>query len=140
MTVMAEAAIREYRQELTAHPQDLKVLRWTVRAHLRHWGFDQLVEAATLGVNELLSNVDKHTESASCVLTLQRQPAGVRVTVSDTSTDLPVVRAPDWAAESGRGLVLLRELATSWGVKPTAEGKDVWFEIEISTTSGEPAA
>jgi hypothetical protein len=64
MTVMAEAGIGEYRQELTAHPQDLKVLRRIVRAHLRYWGFDQLVEAATLGVHELLSNVDKHTGSA----------------------------------------------------------------------------
>lgn len=137
MTLMAEAGTQQYRQELTAHPQALAGIRRIVNAHLRYWGFGQLAEPATLCVHELLSNVDKHTDSPKCVLLLQRQPVGVRVVVSDTSTVLPKVREPDWIAESGRGLFVLNQMADAWGVVPHDTGKDVWFEIRSHAASAE---
>ncbi|GAB2769318.1 ATP-binding protein [Streptomyces daliensis] len=60
-------------------------------------------------------------------------PNGVRVTVSDTSQKLPVLQAPDWTTECGRGLLLLELMADAWGSVPTATGKDVWFEMRLGT-------
>jgi hypothetical protein len=34
---------------------------------------------------------------------------------------------------SGRGLKIVSELASSWGIRPTKQGKSIWFEIPITT-------
>lgn len=78
-------------------------------------------------------------ESAQCVLTLTRQPAGVRVVVSDSSTELPQVRKPDYVAESGRGMASVQAMADAWGAVPNDTGKDVWFEIRSGSSCGEAA-
>ncbi|WP_326615706.1 ATP-binding protein [Streptomyces decoyicus] len=132
MAVMAEASTQQYRQELTVQPQNLEHIRRIVGAYLRYWGRDEFVERAAVCVTELLSNVHKHTGSAACVLLLQISPSGVRIVVSDESQDLPVVREPNWFAESGRGMFLISKTVDAWGAEPTPDGKDVWFEIRAS--------
>jgi hypothetical protein len=61
---------------------------------------------------------------------LLRQPAGVRVEVTDGSDELPLSPArSDTEAESGRGLLLLDAMVDKWGVSPwRGGGKTVWFE------------
>ena len=59
----------------------------------------------------------------------------VRVEVSDGSKAVPVQRTPARTSPTGRGLNLLDNLASDWGVEITTSGKTVWFEI-----SGESAA
>ncbi|MBV9024280.1 MAG: ATP-binding protein [Streptomycetaceae bacterium] len=130
---MAEASTKEYRQELCAHPKDLARIRRIIAAHLRRWGRGELVAPATMCVTEMLANVNKHTDSADCVLTLQNAPTAVRLTVSDTSTALPVVMEPDWRAEYGRGMFLLSKTADAWGTDRTREGKDIWVEFRTSS-------
>lgn len=132
MAAMAEEGTRQFRQELTVQPQNLGRIRRIVGAYLRYWGQGELVEPAAVCVTELLSNVHKHTGSAACVLLLQISPSGVRIVVSDESQDLPVVREPNWFAESGRGMFLLSEMVDAWGAEPTSDGKHVWFEIRAS--------
>lgn len=134
MIVMAGADTTQYRQQLTAHPEALAGIRRVVSECLHRWGFGQLAEAATLCVHELLANVDKHTDSPECVLTLQRRATGVRVVVSDTSIAMPKVREPDWIAESGRGLVVLTKVADAWGTVLRPGGKDVWMELHAEAT------
>jgi hypothetical protein len=34
-------------------------------------------------------------------------------------------------------MLLVDELATAWGVEPRAEGKTVWFELDVSTATAE---
>ncbi|MQT01198.1 ATP-binding protein [Streptomyces jumonjinensis] len=136
MSAMAETGSTHYRQELTAHPRALARIRRIIRAHLRHWGLGSLTETAVLCAHELLANVDKHTDSPRCVLTLERRPGGVRVVVRDTSARLPVLREPDWVAESGRGMALLESMADSWGAAPAPGGKDVWCEIRAEPGAG----
>ena len=36
--------------------------------------------------------------------------------------------------ECGRGLLIVRSLATRWGVLEHAEGKTVWFELATGAT------
>jgi hypothetical protein len=74
-----------------------------------------------------------------------RTPVEVRVSVTDTvlradvsdgSQTLPAPRRPIGLAGTGRGLELLEQIATRWGVLSTDSGKTIWFEL---TLTGEAA-
>jgi hypothetical protein len=55
----------------------------------------------------------------------------------DLSDEPPVVSAPDDLSESGRGLLLMTQIATRWGTRPLSEGgKVVWAEIEPEPACG----
>ncbi|MCU1431217.1 MAG: putative anti-sigma regulatory factor, serine/threonine protein kinase, partial [Actinotalea sp.] len=57
----------------------------------------------------------------------------VTVSVTDTSTDLPVVRSTGPDVPGGHGMRLVDRLASRWGVDvhPTG-GKTVWFSVPVS--------
>jgi anti-sigma regulatory factor (Ser/Thr protein kinase) len=64
---------------------------------------------------------------ARCVQTDGR----LRLSVTDASDTLPVLREAAPEDESGRGLPLVAALADDWGAEPRAcgIGKTVWFEL-----------
>ena len=68
-------------------------------------------------VSELAANAVRHTGSHFTV-TVDRLPDRIRVEVGDSGPGDPVVRAPDPAELSGRGLQIVRALAADWGVIP----------------------
>ena len=53
----------------------------------------------------------------------------LRIEVTDEDPTLPVVRDPDPGTPTGRGLLLIDRLSTSWGVESRADGKTLWFEM-----------
>jgi hypothetical protein len=54
------------------------------------------------------------------------------VEVCDTSERMPSsLAAPSPDAETGRGILLIRELADRWGAEPLPTGKRVWFELSL---------
>lgn len=133
MRVSAEnRADRQYRQDLIAEPQALAHVRQVATAQLRLWGYDALIDSVILGLTEMLTNVGRHAGSLACVLTLDDIGTGVRLTVSDTSRQVPVLREPDWLAESGRGMHLVAATADRFGCTVTPGGKDVWAVFGVS--------
>ena len=42
----------------------------------------------------------------------------------------------EWTEVSGRGLHVVTNLATTWGVEPGATGKTVWFTFELARGYG----
>ncbi|RMI42861.1 ATP-binding protein [Streptomyces triticirhizae] len=115
-----------------------EIERWRHRVGVTLHGWDasrEAVELARLGVSELLANVVKHTVNHRCCLRLVRVGGDVVVQVFDESKELPVLRTPEWCAEAGRGLWLLREMADGFGFMPMPFrsggscrlGKVVWF-------------
>lgn len=123
---------RQYGQGLQARPQAIAQMRRVVAAHLRYWRYDALEDSVGLCLTEMLTNVGRHTGSLACVLTLADTGAGVRLTVSDTSQQVPVLREPDWLAESGRGMHLVAATADRFGSTVTPGGKDVWAVFGVS--------
>lgn len=115
-----------------AEPGRIAAARADVRATLRDWAVPELVDAAELLVSELLTNVLVHTD-CDAVLTVELAGPGgrrrLRVEVGDRSDELPHRRDPGELASSGRGLLLMDELADAWGVEPRGEGKCTWFEL-----------
>lgn len=99
-----------------------------VTATLRDWGLDGSVADAELLVSELVTNVVLHTATPATV-DIARNDGHVRIGVSDLSPDAPRVRPLDTTAVTGRGMLLVDKVATTWGVEIRAGGKCVWVEV-----------
>ncbi|MFF5110542.1 ATP-binding protein [Streptosporangium sp. NPDC000509] len=64
------------------------------------------------------------------VVTVAFTPHGVIITVQDPgSAQIPSVRNSGPGATSGRGLLLVNELATRWGFHRDPTGTVIWFEL-----------
>ncbi len=90
---------------------------------------------AELLVSELVSNAVVHAHS-EMVLTLDRGLRCLHVEVEDHGIDMvrgPRRGGPTPRGASGRGLKIVSALASSWGIRPTEQGKSIWFEIPIGT-------
>ncbi|MFI9461693.1 ATP-binding protein [Streptomyces xiamenensis] len=124
-----------YGQSLVADGQHIEWWRREAADVVGMWGGSaSAVELVRLGVSELLSNVIRHVAERRCYLRIVRIGGEVTVQVFDRSRKLPVIgEAPDWDTESGRGLWMLREMATRFGCEHTfhCDGKIVWFSCDL---------
>ncbi|MDT0444526.1 ATP-binding protein [Streptomyces johnsoniae] len=140
MTLTGQDADTDHRCRswlLTARREDLAHFRRLASLAMREWGQPQEVAELVLhGVTELLSNVARHVEDPRCTLELALLGGTVQVTVHDRSSALPKITLPDWTAEEGRGLWLLREMADGLGYALTEEGKQVW--VRVHAGAGRP--
>jgi anti-sigma regulatory factor (Ser/Thr protein kinase) len=99
-----------------------------VRDTLHSWGLDEHTETATLLISELVTNAVLHAQSAPEVILLTAGTV-LRVEVHDQSPVLPARRHYGLQAGTGRGIVLVEEMASGWGAEPSGAGKVVWFEL-----------
>ena len=103
---------------------------WVV-SELATLGREDLIDAAELGVSELVTNAILHA-TPPIVVRLGGTRDHPRIEVHDSSVAPPSVR--DMTDEArlmttvGRGLGILAMYSTSWGSEASAEGKVVWFE------------
>jgi PAS domain S-box-containing protein len=134
--------------ELTTdqHALDLDVGRWLpsdvgsagaarrfISDVLAGWAIpDDAASVARLLASELVTNAVLHT-AGEVEMRVRRDGSLVRVSVCDVSGERPVVlSSPDLDSTSGRGLLLVDELSSRWGVEDSGGGKVVWFELELS--------
>jgi len=113
-----------------------QLARAFVRAALETWKLDGFGDVTELLVTELVANVVTHV-GAPMTLRVHRTATMMRVEIDDPSPELPVVRHPGAADEHGRGVLLVDQLANSWGSEPHDDGKTVWFELDVSTATAE---
>ncbi|QXJ20135.1 ATP-binding protein [Actinomadura graeca] len=78
-------------------------------------------------VGELVGNAVVHTRGESIVVRAYELPAWYVVEVWDYSSRMPERRTPDLGWESGRGLVVVAELAGDWGVRRLPAGGKAVF-------------
>ncbi|MGW0584117.1 ATP-binding protein, partial [Streptomyces sp. NPDC002920] len=94
------------------------------------WNCAGNADDALLLLSETLTNAVQHAEGP-LGLHLHRTATDLTVEVSDRSPQLPQPRPAAADEESGRGLLLVRALADSWGVRPTDDGKTTWFTLRL---------
>ena len=87
-------------------------------------------DTIALLVTELVTNAILHARTP-LQLTLESRPGSVRICVEDESNEQPLVRRYESDAVTGRGLALVEQLASSWGVDATPSGKVVWCEVPV---------
>jgi anti-sigma regulatory factor (Ser/Thr protein kinase) len=113
-------------------PGQIRAARDDIRALLHDWSSPDQVESAVLLVSEAVTNVLVHTDGDAVLLAQITGMPGTRrlhVDVGDRSDEMPHRRSPGEMASSGRGLLLMEELADAWGVDPRGDGKATWFEL-----------
>lgn len=94
----------------------------------------ELADRVALMVSELATNAVRHAAS-SFTVSIERQAGSIRVAVTDAGHGTPTVQSPAPTDYSGRGLLIVRSLADSWGVTETSggSGKTVWFVLDLDT-------
>jgi hypothetical protein len=117
----------------TSSPQMARAFLHTA---MHTWNLDGFGEVTELLVTELVANVVTHV-GAPMTVRVHRQRDRVRVEIEDPSPEVPVVLHPAAADEHGRGMLLVDQLANAWGVDRRADGKTVWFELDVSTATAE---
>jgi anti-sigma regulatory factor (Ser/Thr protein kinase) len=92
------------------------------------WGCADLEDDAALLLSELVTNAVTH---ARTTITVSARFVGseLRVAVADRQPGEVRPKALGPAADSGRGLALVQQLAAEWGVQSLRGGKFVWFTL-----------
>jgi anti-sigma regulatory factor (Ser/Thr protein kinase) len=97
---------------------------------LRTWQTPHDPDDAALLVTELVANVVDHVGGgAGVTLEVTASEDWLRIAVLDGSAVLPVVRELSHERPRGRGLLMVRAIATRWGWEAHHGGKRVWFEL-----------
>jgi anti-sigma regulatory factor (Ser/Thr protein kinase) len=97
-----------------------------------------LVSDILLVVSELVTNVLRHVGPPVNLTLCRTQGPHVRIEVHDCSSGLPLIRSAQ-EGEGGWGLKIVRDLAATWGVDLTPDGKVVWAEFLLPPDGGDGA-
>jgi hypothetical protein len=104
--------------------------RAAVQEFCRREGVGGDRDAAQLVASELVTNAVVHA-GTPIDLTLRLMNSTLHVAVRDGGPGRPRVADVDESAESGRGLILVDALASSWGTFFPDSGKVVWATVRV---------
>ena len=111
--------------------------RHWARGVVNAWEAEDLEWALSQLLTEVVTNAVLHA-GTEVVVVLHCLPtqSGLRCEVSDASSSRLRRRHHSAEATTGRGLVLLEQLADAWGVETHPAGKTVWFEVRGGSDGG----
>ncbi|MER6675164.1 PAS domain S-box protein [Streptomyces sp. NPDC000983] len=130
LTQLPAAPLASVTTHLPAVPTAVHEGRAFLGKALSSWGCTDTADDARLLLSEVLTNAVQHAQGPIGVR-LHRTDTDLTVEVSDRSSQLPKPRPAGEDEESGRGLILVQTLTHSWGVRPTDEGKTIWFTLKL---------
>ncbi|MGA5703305.1 ATP-binding protein [Peterkaempfera bronchialis] len=116
----------------TPYERSVALARAQVARTLTHWGYTSGgVDSVTLVVSELVTNAVVHGGGRQPIhVQLTAETGGCLIEVSDASAQKPMAATPGPDDEHGRGLLLVKALADSWGTHVHEdEGKTVWARL-----------
>jgi anti-sigma regulatory factor (Ser/Thr protein kinase) len=136
------AIVDSGRCEYPREPESVHKARDDIRKALAEWGFSSLIDDVVLCVSEAVTNSIQHACTPFRTVTVAAWHTGttVRVDVIDGDRHRPKRTVPPEAdadgrltrgqlRDNGRGIFLISQLATRWGVASCPPGKRVWFEF-----------
>lgn len=131
---MDQPTIWTHTLSLPPQPESAARARDFVCAHLLVHGLAPMVDDVRLVASELTTNALQHARTP-LIITLERRGHNVVLSVEDGSSSLPIPRSVDGSAPRGRGLAIVDQLSTAWGVDVAAErSKAVWARFETGRT------
>lgn len=86
---------------------------------------------ATL-TSEIVTNAVLHARTSFSV-TVTKSATRIRVAVMDRNLQPVTPKTYGPTSPTGRGLHIVEALADRWGIDKSADGKTVWFEIDLET-------
>jgi anti-sigma regulatory factor (Ser/Thr protein kinase) len=108
----------------------VRLARSLIRDPLKRWDLEDLIDSSELLVSELVTNAIKYA-NGEVMLRLILEPDTLVCEVHDSSPALPRVLQVDKDAENGRGLHVVSQVASRWGVRRTSGGKVVWCQQQV---------
>lgn len=102
-------------------------MRRLARERLNYCGLSALADDVELLVSELVTNAIEHSHGAGITVTLRLDEGLLLLYVKDQTALRPHVQKPAADAEHGRGLLIVKALADSWGV--STDGTTVWCAL-----------
>jgi hypothetical protein len=103
-------------------------IREQVRLVLATWQVRPWDDEPVLLMNELTTNAVEHARTMFSV-GLAWDGTALRGSVTDANPTVPVPVVPEPDAVGGRGLWVVEQLSSFWGVDAERYGKTVWFEL-----------
>ncbi|MCB0915208.1 MAG: ATP-binding protein [Actinobacteria bacterium] len=100
---------------------------------LAEWKLEHLTDDVELIAAELVTNAVRHGGGVQ-EISMRLHEGYLRIAVTDFSPTLPAAKQALPADTSGRGIAIVAELASQWGVELHRSGKTVWAEIPTSAT------
>jgi anti-sigma regulatory factor (Ser/Thr protein kinase) len=124
--------LQKRRVSLPAAPTAPGRARGQVQATIEAWEVPVDKSVAVLLTSELVTNAVRHETGDTITLVITCAYGQLHVDVHDTSCDLPVPVDGPPDAETGRGLMLVANLSSSWGYYRTPTGKAVYFTLAFA--------
>jgi anti-sigma regulatory factor (Ser/Thr protein kinase) len=125
-------ALQKRRVVLAAGPAAPGSARRQVRATIQAWDVPVDTSIAMLLTSELVTNAVMHEAGETITLVITCGYGQLHVDVHDTSCELPVPVDGPPDAETGRGLLLVASLSSSWGYYRNPTGKAVYFTLAFA--------
>ena len=127
------STVLPHQHRLATEPSSVRVARRTVQETLGDVLPPGELDAALLATSELVTNAVEHG-AAPIDLRVAPGSGSVRIEVRDGSPLLPRWRdePPDPHDVRGRGMVIVSRCTDRAGVDELADGKAVWFEIDVA--------
>ena len=123
-----DGVVDEQRATLAPDTTAPRAARGFVHEILQRWDCEDRLGTIALLTTELVTNAVVHARSVPEVAVVLLRDR-IRLEVADRSHLMPVLRQAGAEDTSGRGLHLLTDLSSAWGVETTPDGKVVWFEV-----------
>ncbi|MEY2419338.1 MAG: hypothetical protein QOG90_2018 [Actinomycetota bacterium] len=131
MATVLETVQRVLDATYAAEPASARAARLDLRGALADEVGDNTMGIVELLTTELVMNSVEHADTKATV-TAEIHRDKIRVAVSDDGPGVPQRLDPLHAEESGRGLLIVDQLAQAWGIERTDVGKTVWFELPLA--------
>jgi anti-sigma regulatory factor (Ser/Thr protein kinase) len=116
-------------------PNSVAIVRHHIAADLANNGVrPDRADDVTLVASELVANAVRHVESSpggDLGIFWTINPASVVVSVADPSQCEPRLGIVGTDEPSGRGLAIVDQLSSTWGVEQLDTGKRVWARVPI---------
>ena len=105
----------------------------------RHRHVDEAIsQVAVLLASEIAANAVQHTRSAAIDLTVDCDGRALTVAVGDDDPQPAELVSPGLLTANGRGLRLVDQLSSAWGVRQHPDGKQVWFTTAAGRRPRQP--
>jgi anti-sigma regulatory factor (Ser/Thr protein kinase) len=120
-------------------PASVGAARRFAAATLLSWRRTEVLDDVRWAVSELATNAALHA-ATDFTVTLTLTGGTLRMSVTDGSHRHPrIPRLDDPQSTTGRGLRMIAQLASGWGVEPQASGgKTVWCEFPAAAGPAGP--
>lgn len=124
----AERVLEKRLTDLPTGPDAVAVARAALEATLADWGWEHRIDSATLGVSEV-TTVVLAMECDQAQLALLRYQRHLTVELRCGGARHRFSEVIGGSAERARGIAMIDDLVSLWGVRPADDGEAIWFEL-----------